>query len=223
MSHDITPVSKAHFGVSHNSKELTTTQALDNFRQSWLPWSTTVSYGDTKMFSSCSDAASVFSNRWSRLKTKVDFEWACQNKRVNYSTQQDKYRTVKSFKSQYFQNYYLAVISSTIIVIVSSDYLYITSIWGISELSLSTHACQREMTWLVGRSDSIGRMSASMTDGGSWLDDHWQCRYTSVLHTNITNTHFRNTVNYTKIALSEVCVWESGGISTRKRHTSAHK
>jgi len=23
---------------------------------------------------------------------------------------------------------------------------------------------------------------------------------------NITNTHFRNTVNYTKIALSEVCV-----------------
>lgn len=28
-------------------------------------------------------------------------------------------------------------------------------------------------------------------------------------YTNITNTHFRNTVNYTKIALSEVCVCES--------------
>lgn len=138
----------------------------------------------------------------------ADFEGACQKWTGKLLNSTRRYRTVKSFKSQYFQNYYLAVLSSTIIVIVSSDYLYITSVWGISEVSLSTRACQCEMTWLVGSptGNLIGQMSVKMADGGIWLDDHWQCRYTSVLH----NYHKHTLPEYCKLhknsSVGSVCV-----------------
>lgn len=136
----------------------------------------------------------------------ADFEGACQKRTGKLLNSTRQYRTVKSFKSQYFQNYYLAVLSSTIIVIVSSDYLYVTSVWGISEFSLSTRACQREMTWLV---ECLWIWSMEAYD--------WTTTDSAGIpqfYTIITNTHFQNTVNYTKIALLEVCVCESRGVGT---------
>lgn len=151
---------------------------------------------------------------WPRLYNKLKTqtfasEGACWNEQELLNST-GQYRTVKSFKSQYFQNYYFAVLSSTIIVIVSSDYLYITSVWGISEFLIVD-------TCLPAWNDMIGRIAGLVV----WMWPMEACDWTTTDSAGIPqgfyviltkHTHFQNTVNYTKIALAEVCVCESRGV-----------
>lgn len=169
--------------VFHNSKELTTTQALDNFRQSWLPWSK-VSYRDTNMFSSCSDAlkCSVIADLDFKNKLILSEHAKIKSKLLNSTrqVQNSKKLQVTIFPKLLFSSiifYY----HRYCFIRLPLHYKYLRYIRIII-----VNTCLPAWNDMIGRrSDSIGRMSAN---GGLWLDDHWQCRYTSVLHKHHKHT-----------------------------------